>query len=120
MVFGGVYAVVVGSAILAQWGFFLATGKVPERRTEPLAIGFHLVAEGVVACLLIAAGAGLLAGAGWARAAFLVGVGMLLYTAVNSAGYFAQRRQWPMVAMFALLLSLALVSLALVLRGAGV
>ncbi len=36
---------VVGIGMLAQWSFLLASGSVPELRTEPLAIGFHLVAE---------------------------------------------------------------------------
>ncbi len=115
MLFGGVYAVVVGIGMLAQWGFSLATGRVPELRTEPLAIGFHLMAEVATATVLIVAGAALLTGATWATGVFLAGTGMLIYTVVNSAGYFAQRRQWPMVVVFALLLALAFVSLALVL-----
>ena len=42
---------------------------------------------------------------------YLVAVGMLLYTVVNSPGYFAQRREWPMVGMFGVIFILALVSL---------
>jgi len=41
-------------------------------------------------------------------------MGMLLYAVINSPGYFAEKRQWPMVGMFAVLLILALVSLGLV------
>ncbi len=115
MLFGGVYAVVVGIGMLAQWSFFLATGRVAELRTEPLAIASHLMAEAATATVLIVAGAGLLTGATWGTGVFLVGIGMLIYAVVNSAGYSAQRRQWPMVVVFGLLLALALASLALVL-----
>lgn len=38
----------------------------------------------------------------------------VLYTGVNSPGYFAQRKEWPMVWMFGVLLALVLASLALV------
>ena len=40
----------------------------------------------------------------------------MLYTVIVSPGYFAQKREWPMVGVFALPLILALVSLRLVLR----
>jgi hypothetical protein len=38
---------------------------------------------------------------------------MLTYTVLVSPGYFAQLGQWPLVAMFAVLLILTLVSYAL-------
>ena len=39
----------------------------------------------------------------------LVALGMLLYTVIVSPGYFAQRGEWPLVAMFGVLLLSALV-----------
>jgi hypothetical protein len=45
----------------------------------------------------------------------LVSSGMLACTAVNSAGYFARRRAWPMVPMFAVLRVPVAVVLALTL-----
>ena len=38
-------------------------------------------------------------------------MGMLLYTIIVSSGYFAQKRVWPSVAMFAALLILTAISL---------
>jgi hypothetical protein len=38
---------------------------------------------------------------------------MLLYTAIVSPGYFAQKGEWAMVVMFAVILILAALSLAL-------
>ena len=116
MRFVGWYSLAVGVLMFAQWGFFLASGQVPEIESEPLRIAFHLAAEGATALALIASGAGLLRGLGWGRAASYVSLGMLIYTAVVSPGYFAQQGQWPIVAMFALLLAVTLVSLRLLAR----
>ena len=87
---------------------------MPELKTEPFRIAFHLAGEFLTAVALIAGGLGLLCGAPWGRPMYLVSLGMLLYTVIVSPGYFCQRREWPMVGMFAVLLVLALVSLGLV------
>jgi hypothetical protein len=114
MTFAALYAVAVGALMLAQWAFLLVRGQVPELETEPLRIRFHLAGEFVTAIALIAGGLGLLLGTGWGRTVYLVAVGMLLYTVIVSPGYYAEREQWPFVGMFAAVLVLALVSLALV------
>ena len=98
MVFAAVYAIVVGAGMFGQWAFFLGTKRVPELETEPFRIGFHLAGEFLTAIALLIGGAAL-----------------LLYTAIVSPGYFAQRREWPLVGMFAVLLVLAAISLILVL-----
>jgi hypothetical protein len=113
MRFAGWYSLVVGSLMLAQWGFFLATGQVPELQTEPFRIAFHLAGEAATAIALIVSGAALLRRLKWARDVSFASLGMLVYTVIVSPGYFAQQGQWPLVAMFAVLLILALVSLRL-------
>jgi peptidoglycan biosynthesis protein MviN/MurJ (putative lipid II flippase) len=95
----------VGVLMGAQWLFFLATGSVEELETAPRAIAFHLAAETVTAVLLVVAGAGLLRGVG--ERLGQIATGALLYTVINSAGYFADRGEWPMVAMFGVLLVVA-------------
>jgi Sec-independent protein secretion pathway component TatC len=47
----------------------------------------------------------------WATALYPVALGMLLYTIIVSSGYFAQKRVWPIVGMFAVLLILSAISL---------
>jgi hypothetical protein len=91
---------------------------VPELKTEPFRIAFHLAGEFLTALASIAGGLGQLTGAPWGRPTYLISIGMLLYTLIVSPGYFAQRREWPMVGLFALLFVLALVSLSLVLGAA--
>lgn len=91
--------------------FFIIAGQVPELQTEPLRIAFHLAAEGVTAVLLILAGLGLLRSRPRSRSLGLVALGSLVCTSIVSPGYFAQLGQWPLVAMFAALLMLAVASI---------
>jgi hypothetical protein len=114
MIFAAIYAIVVGAGMIGQWLFSLATGQVPELVTEPLRIRFHLAAEFATALALLAGGLALLTGQAWGRWFYLLAMGMLLYTVIVSPGYFAQKGQWAFVGMFAVVLLLALVSIALV------
>jgi len=109
-----IVGIVVGVGMIAQWGVSLATKQVPELESEPFRIGFHLAGEFATAIALIVAGLGLLARAPWGRGVYLVSAGMLLYTVIVSPGYFAQKRAWPMVGVFAVILVLTLVSIGLV------
>lgn len=104
-------ALFVGILMIGQWLFFLGTGQVPELQAAPVVIAFHLVAELLTALVLLAAGAGLLLRWRWALPTALVGFGMLLYTVINSAGFFAQQEVWALVLMFALLLVLTMISI---------
>ncbi len=114
MTFSGVFAIVVGSGMIGQWSLSLANGQVPELRTEPIRIRFHLAAEFVTALALIVSGIGLLSGGAWARDVYLVAAGMLVYTIIVSPGYFAQQGNWLMPVMFAAILVVLLVTLVLV------
>lgn len=116
MILAGWYALVVGVLMIAQWVFFIVAGQVPELQTEPLRIAFHLAAEGATAVLLLIAGVGLLRARPWSRGVGLVAFGSLVYTSIVSPGYFAQLGQWPLVAMFAALLALAVAFIVILLR----
>ncbi len=119
MKFAGWYGIAVGLSMFGQWAFFLATGQVPELQTEPIRIAFHLAGEFVTAVGLLAGGIGLLKRLRWAAPLYSVAAGMLLYSAIVSPGYFAQRGQWAIVGMFAVILVLALVSIVNVGRTRG-
>jgi hypothetical protein len=115
MTFAAIYAIAVGGLMIVQWALFLARGQVPELKSEPFRIAFHLVGEAVTAVALIVGGVALLTDQGWGLWLYLVATGMLLYTVIVSPGYFAQQGEWPLVVLFAVILVLALVSLSLVL-----
>ncbi len=113
MNFPALYAIVVGLLICGQWAFFLITRQVPELKTERVRVLFHIADEFLTAAVLIASGVGLLMQQSWATALYPVAAGMLLYTIIVSSGYFAQRRVWLIVGMFAVLLVLTSISLVM-------
>jgi hypothetical protein len=115
MKFAAIFAIIVGIGMIAQWTMSYLSKQIPELKTEPIRIGFHLAAEGVTALCLIISGIGLLLGAGWGLSLFLIAAGMLFYTAIVSPGYFAQQGQWGWLVMFSIILMLAVVSVVLVL-----
>jgi hypothetical protein len=121
MAFAAIFAMVVGAAMAGQWSLTILRGEVPSLEDDAVAgrgrveMVFHWAAEFLTAFGLLAGGLGLLAGWGWAHPLYLIAMGMLLYSLVNSPGYFAQLGQWRVVGVFALMLVLALVSVGLVL-----
>jgi uncharacterized membrane protein len=111
-----VYAAVVAIAMLGMWTALIAGGEVDELDDAPLEMTYHLAAELATAVLLLVAAGGLLMVKPWAPSMFFLAAGMLLYTVVNSAGYYAERGNAAMVAMFAVLTVLTLTFVGLVLR----
>ncbi len=105
------FCMIVGIMMIAQWSFFVATGNVPELKTEPVRIAFHLAAEGATALALILSGWGLSRGRSWGGRLALFALGMLAYTSIVSPGYFAQQGGWPLVGMFAFLIVMTVFSL---------
>ena len=116
MKFTGWFGIIVGFLMIGMWSFFLATGQVPEIQTEPFRITFHLAAEFTTAIALIIGGTGVLRNLPRATIIYFTAAGMLLYSLIVSPGYYAQQGQWPFVAMFAILLIVALVSIVVVAR----
>lgn len=114
MAFPAVFALIIGLGILGQWGASAVRGQIPELKTEPARIAFHLAAEFTTALGLILAGAGLLFGWGWARDLFLVASGMLVYTSIVSPGYFVQMGQKIWLLIFGLILALNMWTLSVV------
>jgi len=100
---------VIGMLLIIKWVFFIVTGNVPEFETTPVSIGFHISIEIITAVLLIFAS--LICKKRVIRETLLLyGQGMLGYTVINSAGYFAQSGQWLFLGMFALLLAVSIIN----------
>jgi hypothetical protein len=114
MQFAPLFAIIVGVGMVAQWTMSYLSNQIPELETEPIRIGFHIAAEMATAILLIVGGIGLLLQTPWGRELSLIAFGMLFYTAIVSPGYFAQKGQWAWLGMFAVIISLGLVSVGLI------
>ncbi len=104
------YAIVVGILILDLWAVLYVRKAIPELRTAKREIITHVGAEAMTAVVLLAGGAlnFLSSGSTWI---LLVGMGMLLYSVINSSGYYWHRRVFAPLAMFFVLGVLALVSI---------
>ena len=116
MKFPAYYGIGVGTLIILQWIYFLITGSVPEFQTTPWAISFHMVAELILALVLLVSGIATLCLNPWGEKALLVALGMAIYSEINSPGYFAQLGQWVLVGMFAVLLLGATIAATMILN----
>jgi peptidoglycan/LPS O-acetylase OafA/YrhL len=100
----GWFLLLVGVAIAGLWALLLVTGQVPEVEAGRIDIWFHIAAEVGAAALLVVAGLMVLRDGPHARVLAGMALGALAYTATNSAGYYAEADEWPVVAMFAVIL----------------
>jgi len=108
----GLYAVAVGLTMAGMWATLYLAGDIPELATVPFELGAHLLAEGLTALALLLSGFGVWRGWSRAHAGLIGALGMLLYTVVNSAGYYAELGDSAMVGMFAVLTLTTLLALA--------
>lgn len=106
-----IYSIIVGTSMLAMWIMFYSMGSIPELATEPARIALHIAAEIATATGLLVGGWALLTNKRWGRHIYLLATGALLYTLIQSPGYFLQKGEFAFVAMFAVLLILALLLL---------
>lgn len=109
MKFVKISSIVMGLLIINQWLFFLITGNIPELKTAPIEITVHITIELITAAVLIASA--MLFTADKKKSVICIfGQGMLGYSVVNSAGYFAQSGQWPFLIMFGVLLIISVIN----------
>ena len=97
----GFYALLMGCGMLGWWSLALLTDQMPELHTTPVAAVLHLAAEFATAFALLLGGYSLLKCRRWAATIHPLSLGMLLYTAVASAGFYGQRGDIAYVSMFA-------------------
>jgi hypothetical protein len=116
MKFSSWYGISIGTLVILQWVFFIATDSVPEFQTTPWSIGFHMLAELLLAVVLLVSGSATLRLNPWGEKALLIALGMAIYSEINSTGYFAQPGQWAFVAMFAVLLIGATIAVMMILK----
>ena len=99
--------------MIGMWSALLGTDQVPEIHTEPIRISFHLIVEFLTAFALLIGGFGLFTNRRWGFYAYLLSMGMLLYTVIMSAGYYAQKGDLAMVGMFTTLTFLTVLFIGL-------
>ena len=108
------FAALTGVAILGLWVTLLRNGSVDELESAPNEIVMHIGAETLTALALVASAAALIADVQHAMSLWFLGMGMLIYTLINSSGYYLQRGERPILMMFGALLLISLTLIVLV------
>ena len=105
------YNILVGLMMTGMWIMLISTGQVPYLDTPQVEIKLHIITEVATAFSLILGGVSIIKE--WAVRHTLpyVSHGMLLYTIMNSSGYYIDLGDTAMVAMFSVLLVCTIVSL---------
>lgn len=105
------YCIFIGILITGLWVMLISTGQVPYLDTPQLEIKIHIATELITAWSLILGGVSILKD--WKMKRFLpyVSQGMLLYSILNSSGYYLDLGETGMALMFASLLVCTLASL---------
>jgi len=91
-----IYTILIGITMLGMWFFLLIKREVPDLKTKPTQIFFHLIAEFITAVMLILGGIGFIMNQPWGMAIFFIAIGMAIYSTVNAAGFYGQLKDWPM------------------------
>jgi hypothetical protein len=112
-IFASLYAMVMGLVIMVVWISLYASKGIPELYTIPIETGLHIAADIVTAATLITGSMGLIRKHRWGFKVYLLSTGMLLYTLIMSAGYFSQEGICIIVALFAGLIALTALLIAL-------
>lgn len=102
--FNYIFAIICGSGIAVMWIILLINGKVPELKTEPYGITTHITAEMLLASALFVSGIMGLRGRKKAEKLILVAFGGLVYSVVNSSGYYIDNPNAGLTIMFGIIL----------------
>ena len=95
-----IYSIFIGISIIGLWIMLIIKKQIPELEDEPITIYFHITAEILMGLLSIFSGLIILFDISWGSLVFLISSGFCLYAVVNSAGYYAQRKNWFFVGLF--------------------
>lgn len=96
-----IFSILMGASMISMWTMFYLTGGIPELETEPARIILHMIAEFVTAIGLIIGGYGLITIKDWGYDVYLLATGALIYTLIQSPGYYLQQGVFGFVVMFA-------------------
>ncbi|MFX1378430.1 MAG: hypothetical protein ACFFA4_05000 [Promethearchaeota archaeon] len=91
-----IYVIIIGITMLCMWFLLIMKREVPELKTKPTQIYFHLIAEFLTSIALIIGGIGLIMNQFWGIAVFFIAIGMAIYSTINAAGFYGQLKDWPM------------------------
>lgn len=101
----GGYSCLLGLSVIAMWIQIILNESIPEGKTE---ITFHLVSEFLMALLCIVSGIMLIKEKLKGKITNVAAHAMMLYSLINAAGYYAEKGENSLVAIFIILAILSL------------
>lgn len=105
-----VYTIIVGFLMMGMWSMLVLTNQVPYLGTPQVEIKLHIFTEILTALTLILGGVTVIRG--WKhKEIHLVSQGMLIYTIINSSGYYIDLGETGITVMFGVLLIGTIISL---------
>ena len=104
------FTIIIAIFLLVFWMTELYLRAVPEVLDAPILLALHLVAELVTIFILLFGSLAMLLRVAWGVRVHAVSLGLLLYSSLFNAGYFAQQHSWWLFFCF---LMVALLSLFL-------
>jgi phosphotransferase system glucose/maltose/N-acetylglucosamine-specific IIC component len=102
------YSVFLGISIVAMWILILSSQEIAEGQAE---FSFHLCAEFLMALACMAGGVMFLKNYRFGQGVLTAGHGMVVYSVLNAAGYYAERDGTGFAVMFMVLLLFSAVTL---------
>jgi peptidoglycan/LPS O-acetylase OafA/YrhL len=105
-----IFSIVIGLCVSIMWVLLLITGKTTE---GPIALGFHLYSEFAMAGVLLVSGIMMFGSRKDAAITNMGGQGMLVYSVLNAGGYYGQKGETGMMALFIALFCFAVGAICL-------
>lgn len=96
-----IYAVSISLCVIAYWLLSLISGNFDE---GSISISFHIFSEFIMAAVTLAGGILILMGKKAGGPLTIAGMSMLIYSVLNAAGYFGQKEDHILMAVFIFLL----------------
>ncbi|MBN2481835.1 MAG: hypothetical protein JXB19_08855 [Bacteroidales bacterium] len=96
----GIYSLIIGISVICIWLVILFSSSVPEGKIE---LGFHLYAEFSMAAVCLVSGFMMLINKPLSVETNIGGMGMVVYSCLNAAGYYGQNGSTSVMILFILL-----------------
>lgn len=109
----GYYTIFIGIAVIAMWTIILSTQNLSEGKIE---LSFHLLSELIMALLCLFSGMLILRNNPAGKYLSILGLGMVIYSVLNAAGYYGESNEIRMMIMFIALLLLTSIVLIINLK----
>lgn len=106
-----IFTILVGLLMMGMWSMLILTNQVPYLDSPQMEIKLHILTEMFTAVMLIIGGVSVLRNYEKLTNLHYVSQGMLIYSIINSSGYYIDLGELMMTVMFGVLLIGTLISL---------